>query len=78
MKKYELYKDSGVEWIGEVPSHWDIKKVRSCFSERREKVSDKDFAPLSVTKAGILPQLDTAAKSDNSDNRKKVLKEILL
>lgn len=74
MKKYELYKDSGVEWIGEVPSHWDIKKVRSCFSERREKVSDKDFAPLSVTKAGILPQLDTAAKSDNSDNRKKVLK----
>lgn len=74
MKKYELYKDSGVEWIGEVPSHWDIKKVRSCFSERREKVSDKDFAPLSVTKAGILPQLDTAAKTDNSDNRKKVLK----
>ena len=63
-----------MEWIGEVPSHWDIKKVRSCFSERREKVSDKDFAPLSVTKAGILPQLDTAAKSDNSDNRKKVLK----
>lgn len=74
MKRYESYKNSGVEWIGEIPSHWEIKRVRSCFSERREKVSDKDFAPLSVTKAGILPQLDTAAKSDNSDNRKKVLK----
>lgn len=74
MKRYESYKNSGVGWIGEIPSHWVIKKVRSCFSERCEKVSDKDFAPLSVTKAGILPQLDTAAKTDNGDNRKKVLK----
>ena len=48
-------------------------KVRSCFRERCEKISDKIFAPLSVTKNGILPQLDTAVKTDNGDNRKKVL-----
>lgn len=24
MKQYDSYKDSGVEWIGEVPSHWEI------------------------------------------------------
>lgn len=24
MKAYETYKDSGIEWIGEIPSHWDI------------------------------------------------------
>lgn len=65
-----------MDWRGSEPLGY--KKVRSCFSERREKVSDKDFAPLSVTKAGILPQLDTAAKSDNSDNRKRFLREILL
>lgn len=54
------------------------KKIRSCFIERREKVSDKLYEPLSVTKAGILPQLETAVKTDNGDNRKKFLKETLL
>lgn len=24
MKKYDEYKDSGVEWIGEVPKHWEV------------------------------------------------------
>ncbi len=24
MERYEAYKDSGVEWIGEIPSHWDV------------------------------------------------------
>jgi len=42
------------------------------FTERREKVSDKDFPPLSVTKNGVVPQLDTAAKTDDGDNRKLV------
>jgi len=27
MKKYDNYKDSGVEWIGEIPSHWDITRI---------------------------------------------------
>lgn len=28
MKKYDIYKDSGIEWIGEVPEHWEVKKVK--------------------------------------------------
>lgn len=48
------------------------------FEERRQKVSDKDFHPLSVTKNGILPQLETAAKTNDGDNRKLVKKAILL
>lgn len=27
--KYERYKDSGIEWIGEIPEHWEIKKMRN-------------------------------------------------
>ena len=26
MRKYDSYKDSGIEWIGEIPSHWKVKK----------------------------------------------------
>ncbi len=70
--KYDQYKDSGVEWIGEVPAHWAMNRLGTVFEERREKVSDKDFAPLSVTKNGVVPQLDSAAKSDDGDNRKGV------
>ena len=72
--RYPKYKDSGVEWLGQVPEHWDVKRIGYYFVERREKVSDKDFPALSITKNGIVPQLDTAAKSDDGDNRKKVLK----
>jgi type I restriction enzyme, S subunit len=27
-KRYERYKDSGIEWIGEIPEHWDINKLK--------------------------------------------------
>ena len=70
--RYPKYKDSGVDWLGDVPDHWELKRIGYYFKERREKVSDKDFPALSVTKNGIVPQLDTAAKSDDGDNRKKV------
>jgi len=26
MRKYDSYKKSGIEWIGEIPSHWEVKK----------------------------------------------------
>lgn len=28
MKKYEKYKDSGIEWIGEIPEHWRSVKIK--------------------------------------------------
>ena len=27
-KRYERYKDSGVEWIGEIPEHWELRKIK--------------------------------------------------
>ncbi|HNG96052.1 MAG TPA: restriction endonuclease subunit S, partial [Acidobacteriota bacterium] len=26
--QYESYKDSGIEWLGEVPGHWKVKRLR--------------------------------------------------
>lgn len=71
--RYKEYTKVDLPWVEEVPSHWKIKNVNNLFDERREKVSDKDYPPLSVTKNGILPQLENVAKSMASDNRKKVL-----
>src|SRR5574344_2039417 len=68
------YKDSGITWIGRIPQDWNTTKLGSLYTQRNEKVSDKDYAPLSVTMQGILPQLETAAKTDDGDNRKRVCK----
>lgn len=65
-------RDSGIEWVGAIPQDWQLSKIGSLYTQRNEKVSDKDYQPLSVTMQGILPQLATAAKTDDGDNRKLV------
>lgn len=68
-------KDTQIEWIGMIPDSWGVKPISTCFKERNEKVSDFDWEPLSVTKQGIVKQLENAAKSDAHDARKKVCKD---
>jgi type I restriction enzyme, S subunit len=72
MKKYADYAFSQASWLGFLPEHWDCKKIGALFSERKTKVSDKEYAPLSVAKAGVVPQLANAAKTNAGDNRKLV------
>ena len=66
-------KNSGVAWIGDVPENWEIVKIGQLFQCRNIKVNDTDFQPLSVSKGGIVPQMENVAKSDANDNRKQVL-----
>lgn len=67
-------KNSGIEWIGDIPNSWSTARISGLYTVRREKVSDKDYPPLSVTMQGIVPQLETAAKTNDGDNRKLVRK----
>lgn len=68
-------KDSGIKWIGTIPEEWEVEEISKLFTQRNTKVSDFDFPPLSVTKKGIVPQLESAAKSDDHTNRKLVKKD---
>lgn len=70
---YPKYKASGFIWLGDVPESWALKRLGHYFDERRERASDTEFEPLSVTKHGIVPRLESAAKTQDGDNRKKVL-----
>ena len=67
-------RDSGQKWLGQIPSGWNLSRIGSLYSLRNEKVSDRDYPPLSVTMKGIVPQLESAAKTDDTDNRKLVKK----
>lgn len=68
------FRDSGQDWLGSIPSHWNLHKLGAHFTERKVTVNDTDYPALSVTMQGIVPQLETAAKSDANDKRKLVLK----
>nr|MBG6243398.1 restriction endonuclease subunit S [Candidatus Symbiopectobacterium sp. Dall1.0] len=39
-KAYPAYKDSGVEWIGQVPEHWNVARIKRLASLRNERRSD--------------------------------------
>lgn len=37
MERYSEYKDSGVKWLGEIPSHWEVVRGLAVFSENKNK-----------------------------------------
>ena len=65
--------ETNIRWIGKIPNNWKINKIGQIFNLRNEKVSDKEYSPLSVSKGGVVPQMESVAKSDASDDRKLVL-----
>ncbi len=46
-------KDSGVDWLGEVPEHWDIKKIKYLFEIRKRIAGKEGYPVLSITQQGI-------------------------
>ena len=69
MKKYNAYKDSGVKWIGEIPSHWGCIKIKHLLKERVEKSADGIGEPLSMSqKFGLIPtsQMDIVPNAATS------------
>ncbi|MGX1112791.1 type I restriction enzyme S subunit [Pseudoalteromonas sp. MBR-15] len=49
-------KDSGVDWIGKVPAHWEVRRSKFVFTQRKERAW-KDDVQLSATQAyGVIPQ----------------------
>lgn len=63
---------ASTEWMGALPPEWTTARISSLYTPRNEKVSEDDYPALSVTMQGIVPQLETAAKSQDTENRKLV------
>ncbi|MGU5595276.1 MULTISPECIES: restriction endonuclease subunit S [Aeromonas] len=49
MPKYEAYKDSGVEWIGDIPKDWELTKLGTCLTPVSIK-NRADLPLLSITR----------------------------
>lgn len=46
-------KDSGVEWIGEIPVDWNINRVKHAFTRKNEKAMQEDPVILSLARSGV-------------------------
>ncbi len=42
MKRYAEYKDSGIEWIGEIPRDWEIERLKDCTTVNDDVLSEKN------------------------------------
>lgn len=50
---YPTYKDSGVDWLGKVPEHWKIKRIKHIFQIRKRIAGKEGYSVLSITQNGI-------------------------
>ncbi|MCX5961438.1 MAG: restriction endonuclease subunit S [Cyanobacteria bacterium] len=69
--RYLAYKPSGVEWLGEVPEHWEVKRIASLYSESVEQGNDE----LPVLSVSIHHGVSDSELSEEEMDRKVVRSE---
>ena len=58
---YPSYKTSGVPWLGDVPVHWEVTRIKTIFREVDERAGDVPGELLSLTRAhGLIPQVEAS------------------
>lgn len=65
MEKYPAYKDSGLEWLGEIPEHWDSLKI----NHFTQIVSDRNFPEEELL--SVYRNFGVIKKSSRDDNHNK-------
>lgn len=58
LPRYGEYKDSGVDWLGSIPSHWAVSQSRRMFRVRSEPALADDQMLTASQKYGVLPQAE--------------------
>lgn len=56
MTVYPTYKDSGIEWLGQIPTHWDLLRNKIFITEHDNVVGQDayKYTLLSLTKQGVI------------------------
>ena len=59
MKHYPEYKESGVDWIGEIPTHWKVRRNKRIFNERDDRSATGKEELLTVSHiTGVSPRAE--------------------
>ncbi|EGP8041362.1 restriction endonuclease subunit S [Campylobacter upsaliensis] len=62
------YKPSGIEWLGEIPKHWEIRRLKYLFYISKEESRDEFPNVLSLTQNGIIERDITTNKGQLAQN----------
>jgi len=63
LKPYTEYKESGLPWLGQVPSHWSVSRIKTVLREIDRRSEDGSGALLSLTRVrGLIPHRDMTDK----------------
>ena len=76
-QRYDTYKDSGVQWLGEIPGHWNCVRIKALFLNIREKnnpIQTEERLSLSIDKGVTL----YSEKTTNLDRFKEDCSQYLL
>ncbi|MGK7932252.1 MAG: restriction endonuclease subunit S, partial [Microcystaceae cyanobacterium] len=75
---YPLYKDSGIEWIGKIPEHWDVKRIKDIsyinkktLTEKTSKDYEFDYIDISSVTYGVRGFVSERMKFSHAPSRAK-------
>jgi type I restriction enzyme, S subunit len=72
LKPYPAYKDSGAPWLGDVPEHWEVRRIKTLFREKDERSGNGRGVLLSLTRSrGILPQTEASNRIASAEDLSK-------
>lgn len=65
---YDDYKPSGLDWLGDIPSHWTLKKSKFLWREKEERSANGEEQLLSVSQYfGVVPKEDDSRSESLED-----------
>jgi type I restriction enzyme S subunit len=72
IKLYPAYRDSGVPWLGRMPEHWEVRRIKTLFREKDERSGSNSGFLLSLTRAkGIVPQTEASTRIASAEDLSK-------
>ena len=78
MERYSEYKDSGVQWLGKIPKHWDVIKAKYLWNEVFSFSENGSENLLSVSQYDGVTQAKNESRSESLKGYKKVAKDNLV
>lgn len=65
MRTYDTYKDSGIAWLGQIPSHWEVRRTKNLWHEVKSLSADGQEHLLSVSQYDGITQNNEGSRSES-------------
>lgn len=71
MQRYESYRPSGLDWLGDIPSHWGLKKSKFLWREKEDRSLLGEEELLSVSQySGVVPRAEDSRSESLEDYKR--------